>query len=105
PVLNKLYKKTYMQATFGAIMIALDHGVPREMTLKQMLEKYRDHRIEVIQRRAAYDLEQAKAEAHVTEGLITALDNIDEVIRIIRESKGKEEAAESLQEAFDLSRI
>jgi DNA gyrase subunit A len=105
PVLNKLYKKTYMQATFGAIMIALDHGVPREMTLKQMLEKYRDHRVEVIQRRAVYELEQAKAEAHVTEGLITALDNIDEVIRIIRESKSKESASEKLQEAFDLSHI
>ncbi|MGK7311150.1 MAG: DNA gyrase subunit A [Candidatus Longimicrobiales bacterium M2_2A_002] len=105
PVLNRLYKKTYMQATFGAIMIALDHGVPREMTLKQMLEKYRDHRIEVIQRRAAYELEQAKAEAHVTEGLITALDHIDEVIRIIRDSKGKDQASERLREAFDLSKI
>ncbi|MFW6205695.1 MAG: DNA gyrase/topoisomerase IV subunit A, partial [Gemmatimonadota bacterium] len=105
PVLNRLYKRTYMQATFGAIMIALDHGVPREMTLKQMLEKYRAHRIEVIQRRAAYDLEQAKAEAHVTEGLITALDHIDEVIRIIRESKSKEAAGERLMETFDLSGI
>jgi DNA gyrase subunit A len=105
PVLNKLYKRTYMQATFGAIMIALDHGVPREMSLKQMLEKYRDHRIEVIQRRAAYDLEQAKAEAHITDGLITALDHIDEVIRIIRESRSKEEAGQSLQDAFDLSKI
>ena len=105
PVLNRLYKKTYMQATFGAIMIALDHGVPREMTLKQMLEKYRDHRVEVIQRRAAHDLEQAKAEAHVTEGLIIALDNIDEVIRIIRQSKGREQAAEKLRDAFDLSSI
>ena len=105
PVLNKLYKKTYMQATFGAIMLALDHGVPREMPLKQMLEKFLEHRIEVIQRRAAYDLEQAKAEAHVTEGLITALDNIDEVIRIIRESKGREQASERLQEAFELSSI
>jgi DNA gyrase subunit A len=105
PVLNKLYKRTYMQATFGAIMIALDRGIPREMTLKQLLERYRDHRIEVIQRRAAYDLEQAKAEAHVTEGLITALDNIDEVIRIIRESKSKEEAAEGLRAEFDLSKI
>jgi DNA gyrase subunit A len=105
PVLNKLYKKTYMQATFGAIMIALDHGVPREMTLRQMLEKYRDHRVEVIQRRAAYDLEQAKAEAHITEGLITALDNIDEVIRIIRDSRSKEEAGERLQESFSLSKI
>ncbi len=105
PVLNKLYKKTYMQATFGAIMLALDHGVPREMNLKELLEKFREHRIEVIQRRAAYELEQAKAEAHITEGLITALDNIDEVIRIIRDSKGKEQASERLQARFELSHI
>ncbi|MFW6330942.1 MAG: DNA gyrase subunit A [Gemmatimonadota bacterium] len=105
PVLNRLYKKTYMQATFGAIMIALDRGVPREMPLKQMLEKYLEHRIEVIQRRAAHQLEEAKGEAHVTEGLITALDNIDDVIRIIRESRSKEAASETLQAAFDLSSI
>jgi DNA gyrase subunit A len=105
PILNTLYQKTYLQATFGAIMLALDHGVPREMNLKELLEKFRDHRIEVIQRRAAYDLEQAKAEAHVTEGLIVALDNIDEVIRIIRESRSKEAASERLQERFDLSGI
>jgi DNA gyrase subunit A len=105
PILNTLYQKTYLQATFGAIMLALDHGVPREMDLKQLLEKFRDHRIEVIQRRAAYDLEQAKAEAHVTEGLIVALDNIDEVIRIIRESRSKESASERLQARFKLSGI
>jgi DNA gyrase subunit A len=105
PILNTLYKKTYMQATFGAIMLALDKGVPRELNLKELLEKFRDHRIEVIQRRAAHDLEQAKAEAHVTEGLITALDNIDEVIRIIRESRSKEAASERLQSRFKLSSI
>ncbi|HUG41886.1 MAG TPA: DNA gyrase subunit A, partial [Longimicrobiales bacterium] len=105
PILNHLYKKTYMQATFGAIMLALDRGVPREMPLKAMLEKFLEHRVEVIQRRASYDLEQAKAEAHVTEGLITALDNIDEVITIIRESRGKEQASERLQARFDLSSI
>ena len=105
PVLNRLYKKTYMQATFGAIMLALDHGVPKEMNLKEMLEKFRDHRIEVIQRRAAHDLEEAKAEAHVTEGLITALDNIDEVIAIIRDSRSKETASERLRERFELSTI
>jgi DNA gyrase subunit A len=105
PILNTLYRKTYMQATFGAIMLALDNGVPREMNLKELLEKFRDHRIEVIQRRAAYDLEQAKAEAHVTEGLIIALDNIDEVIRIIRESRSKEAASDRLQTRFRLSSI
>jgi DNA gyrase subunit A len=105
PILNTLYQKTYLQATFGAIMLALDNGVPREMNLKELLEKFRAHRIEVIQRRAAYDLEQAKAEAHVTEGLIVALDNIDEVIRIIRESRSKDAASERLQARFKLSGI
>jgi DNA gyrase subunit A len=105
PILNTLYRKTYMQATFGAIMLALDNGVPREMNLKELLERFRDHRIEVIQRRAAYELEQAKAEAHVTEGLIIALDNIDEVIRIIRESRSKEAASDRLQTRFRLSSI
>jgi DNA gyrase subunit A len=105
PILNALYKKTYMQATFGAIMLALDKGVPREMNLKELLEKFREHRLEVIQRRAAYDLEQAKAEAHVTEGLIKALDHIDEVIRIIRDSRSKDEASDRLQERFALSSI
>jgi DNA gyrase subunit A len=105
PILNQLYKRTYMQATFGAIMLALDRGVPREMNLKELLEKFRDHRIEVIQRRAAHELEQAKAEAHVTEGLITALDHIDEVIAIIRDSKSKEQANERLRSRFRLSSI
>ncbi|HKJ92635.1 MAG TPA: DNA gyrase subunit A [Longimicrobiales bacterium] len=103
PVLNRLYKKTYMQATFGAILLALDHGVPHEMTLKQMLEHYRDHRFDVIRRRATFELEKAREEHHITEGLIIALDNIDDVIAIIRNAKNRDDAGAQLRKKFDLS--
>jgi DNA gyrase subunit A len=102
-VLGTLYKQTHLQATFGAIMLALDHGVPRELNLKQLLERFRDHRIEVIQRRAQFELEQARAEAHVIEGLLIALDNIDAVIRIIRKAMNRPDAAEKLIKRFGLS--
>jgi DNA gyrase subunit A len=103
PLLALLYKQTYLQATFGAIMLALDKGVPRELNLKQILERFRDHRVEVIQRRSRHDLDQANAEAHILRGLIVAVENIDEVIRIIRESKDQDEASQSLQDTFDLA--
>jgi DNA gyrase subunit A len=105
PILATLYKQTYLQATFGAIMLALDGGVPRELTLKQMLERFRDHRLEVIQRRSRHDLEKAKAEAHIIEGLLVALDYIDEVIAIIRASADQDEAASALCNSFDLSEL
>ncbi len=103
PVLNLLYKQTYLQATFGAIMLALDGGVPRELTLKEFLERYRDHRLDVIRRRSTHDLERARAEAHITEGLLIALDHIDAIIELIRKSRDREEAAAQLRKAFDLS--
>ncbi|MBX6365953.1 MAG: DNA gyrase subunit A, partial [Gemmatimonadetes bacterium] len=103
PILNMLYKHTYLQATFGAIMLALDHGRPREMTLKEMLERYRDHRLEVIQRRTRFDLEKAKEEAHIVEGLLIALDHIDAVIAIIRKSKDRADASAKLRQRFELS--
>ena len=103
PILNHLYKQTHLQATFGAIMLALDKGVPREMNLKELLERYRDHRIEVIQRRAGHDLEKAREEAHITQGLIVALDNIDEVIAIIRAARDRDDAATQLRTRFKLS--
>jgi DNA gyrase subunit A len=103
PILATLYKQTYLQATFGAIMLALDHGVPRELTLKEMLERFRDHRVEVIQRRSLHDLEKARAEAHIIEGLLVALEYIDEVIAIIRASADQDEAARALCNSFDLS--
>jgi len=103
PVLNLLYKQTYLQATFGAIMLALDGGVPRELTLKELLERYRDHRLDVIRRRSRHDLERARAEAHVTEGLLIALDAIDAVIALIRKAKDREDASAKLQKRFGLS--
>ena len=104
-VLKRLYRKTYLQATFGAIMLALDHGQPKEFDLKQILEKYRDHRIEVVVRRSRYLLEKAEAERHVVEGLLVALDHIDEVVRIIRGSMNRAEASDKLQDRFGLSEI
>jgi DNA gyrase subunit A len=105
PILAVLYKQTYLQATFGAIMLALDHGVPRELTLKEMLERFRDHRLEVIRRRSRHDLEKARSEAHIIQGLLVALEYIDEVIAIIRASADQEEAAHALCNSFDLSEL
>lgn len=102
-ILAVLYKQTYLQATFGTIMLALDKGVPREMPLKVMLERFRDHRVEVIQRRSRFDLAQAQEEAHIIQGLLIALDAIDEVIAIIRASADQEEAANALCNSFELS--
>ncbi|MGH7464766.1 MAG: DNA gyrase subunit A, partial [Longimicrobiales bacterium] len=102
-ILTTLYRQTYLQATFGAIMLALDRGVPRELTLREMLERFRDHRLDVIRRRSQHDLEKAEAEAHILQGLLVALEYIDEVIAIIRASKDQEEAARALCNSFDLS--
>ena len=104
-VIKLLQKKTSLQSTFGAIMIALDHGEPKEFTLVQLLERFRDHRIEVIQRRSQHDLEKAQAEKHTAEGLAAALGAIDEVIRIIRGSADRSEACVKLQDLLGLSEI
>jgi DNA gyrase subunit A len=104
-LMERLYRATYLQSTFGAHMIALDRGQPKVFDLKQMLERFRDHRLEVIQRRSRHDLEKAEAERHVVEGLLAALDHIDEVIRIIRSSADRAEASERLQDRFGLSEI
>jgi DNA gyrase subunit A len=103
--LKTLFKRTNLQYTFGAIMLALDHGEPKEFNLKQLLERFRDHRLEVIQRRSRFDLEKAEAERHVVQGLLVALDNIDAVIKIIRGSKDRAQASERLQDKFGLSEI
>lgn len=100
-VLNRLYKFTQMQDTFGAIMLALVEGVPRILTLRQCLDCYINHRKEVVFRRTKFDLDKAEARAHILEGLRIAIDNIDEVIRIIRESY--DDAKERLMENFGLS--
>ena len=104
-MLQTLLKKTNLQATFGAHLLALDRGQPREFNLKEILEHYRDHRLEVIHRRSRHELEKAEAERHITEGLLAALDRIDEVIAIIRKSKDRPTASLSLQNKLGLSEV
>ena len=102
-VLNQLYKHTQMQDTFGIIMLALVNGEPKILTLKQCMEYYIDHRKEVVLRRTKFELDKAEARAHILEGLKIALDNIDEVIEIIRSSY--DDAKERLMKRFGLSDI
>ncbi|MFQ5549706.1 MAG: DNA gyrase subunit A [Gemmatimonadales bacterium] len=102
-VLNQLYKHTQMQTTFGGIMLALVDGAPRIMNLKELLHHFIDHRHEVITRRAQFELDEAQNREHVLEGLKIAVDNIDEVIEIIRKSTDSEIAAEALRERFELT--
>lgn len=102
-VLNQLFKHTQMQTTFGIIMLALVNGVPQVLTLRQCLNCYIDHRKDVILRRTQFELDKALARAHILEGLKIALDNIDEVINIIRSSY--DDAKERLMERFGLSDI
>ncbi len=102
-VLNKLYKHTQLQVGFGCNMLALVNGVPRTLSLKEILHYYILHQEEVIERRTRYDLTKAEARAHILEGFVIALDNIDEVIKIIRASKTDAEAKETLMSRFALS--
>ena len=102
-VLNKLYKHTQLQETFGVIMLALVDGHPRVLTLKQILNYYLDHQKDVITRRSKFELDKALARAHILEGLLIALDHIDEVIKTIRESATDDIAKQSLMSKFGLS--
>ncbi len=102
-VLNRLYKHTQMQSTFGVILLALVDGVPRIMPLRDMLTHFIDHRHTVVVRRSEFDLAAAREREHVLEGLRVAVDNIDEVVRIIRGSRDAAEAAVRLRRSFDLS--
>ena len=102
-VLNQLYKHTQLQDTFGVIMLALVNNEPVVMNLLQMLKYYLMHQEEVVTRRTKYELNKAEERAHILEGLLVALDNIDEVIQIIRGSKNANEAKEKLQQRFSLS--
>jgi DNA gyrase subunit A len=102
-VLNQLYKHTQMQATFGTILLALVDGVPRVLTLREMLQLFIDHRHTVVVKRSEFDLAKAKDREHILEGLKIAVDNIDEVIRIIRGSPDSPTASERLQSSFGLS--
>ncbi len=103
-VLNKLYKHTQLQVGFGVIMLALVDGVPRVLSLKEMLFYYIEHQKEVIERRTRFELKKAEERAHILDGYIIALDNIDEVIRIIRSSQTDKEAGARLTERFGLSK-
>ena len=102
-VLNQLYKHTQLQDTFGVIMLALVNNEPVVMNIMQMLQYYLKHQEEVVTRRTKYDLNKAEERAHILEGLLIALDHIDEVIKIIRASKNTAEAKNSLIERFELT--
>ena len=104
-ILNNLYKHTQMQTTYSVNMIALDHGQPRVLNLKQILECYVKHQIEVVTRRTKYDLDKAKARLHIVEGLFIALANIVEVVATIKASKNAEEAIAQLTTKFLLTEI
>ncbi len=104
-VLNKLYSYTQLQTTFGVIMLALVDGVPKTLTLKDALMHYVNYQKQVIERRTRYDLKKAQDRAHILEGLKVALDNIDEVIKIIRASKTVGEAREALMERFPIDEV
>ena len=102
-VINQLYKHTTMQNTFSANMLSLDHGVPKLMTLKQMIDCFIEHRHEVVTRRTKYELKKAEDRAHILEGYRIALDNIDAVIELIKKSKDAPSAHAGLMKTFKLS--
>ena len=102
-ILNNLFKMTQMQTSFGFNMLAIQNGVPKILSLRQILDAYIEHQKEVVTRRTQFDKEKAEARAHILEGLLIALDHIDEVIRIIRASETDQEAQAELMSKFKLS--
>ena len=104
-VLNNLYRQTQMETTFGAIMLAIDHGRPRVMNLRDLLQCFINHRFEVITRRTKFDLDKALARAHILEGLRIAIDNLEDVVKIIRQSADRHQARNELMSRFGLSEI
>jgi DNA gyrase subunit A len=104
-ILNQLYKNTPLQESFGVNMVALVDGIPRTLNLADMIGHYLDHQMEVIERRTIFRLHEAEARAHIVEGLIIAIDNIDEVVAIIRASTDTPEARSRLMQRFELSEI
>lgn len=104
-ILNNLYKHTQLQTTFGASMLAIVKGQPKILNLKEIIECYVEHQIEVISRRTQFDLKKAEERAHILEGLLIALGNIDAVIQVIKKSKTTEEATNSLMSSFELSEV
>ena len=104
-ILNQLFKHTQMQITFGVIMLALVNGQPKVLTLKEMMQHFLDHRMDVLIRRTKFDLEAAEKRAHILEGYIIALDNIDEVIETIKKSRDVNTAQNNLMKKFKLSEV
>jgi DNA gyrase subunit A len=104
-VLNHLYKHTQLQDTFGVIMLALVDGVPRVLNLAEMLRHYNDHQIVVVVRRTRFELRKARERAHILEGLLIAIDHLDEVIRLIRAAESADVARGQLMERYDLSEV
>ncbi len=104
-VLNQLFKHSNMQCTFGAIMLALVDGAPKQLTLEEMLKYYLEHRKEIVSRRTVFELTKAKDRAHILEALIKAIDFIDEIIAIIRASKDRNEAEKKLIKRFKFTKI
>jgi DNA gyrase subunit A len=102
-IINQLYKFTDLQVTFGCNMLALDKGLPRTMNIKQMIWAWIEHRIEVVRRRTRFELAKAEARAHILEGYLKAIDNLDEVVRIIRASSNRDEAKVELIKRFQFS--
>lgn len=101
--INQLYKHSDLQVTFGCNMLALDHGLPRTLNIKQMIQAWIDHRIEVIRRRTRFELIKAEARAHILEGYLKALDSLDEVVRVIRTSANRDAARLELMNRFSLT--
>jgi DNA gyrase subunit A len=104
-ILNQLYKHTQMETSFGVINLALVDGKPKELNLKELLEIYLEYRMEIIQKRTLYDLKKSEERAHILEGLKIALDNIDEVVALIRGSANADEAKQGLMEKFGLDEV
>ncbi|MCR5479597.1 MAG: DNA gyrase subunit A [Ruminococcus sp.] len=104
-VLNKLFSYTQLQDTVGVNMLALVNGIPKILTLKECLEQYIDFQVDVIRRRTQFDLKKAKEREHILQGLVIALDNIDEVVEILRSSKTIAEGKQRLMERFDLTEV
>ena len=104
-ILNNLYKHTQLQTTFGAILLAIDQNRPKVMTLKEMIRCHVDHRFEVITRRTRFELAKAEARQHILDGLLIALDHLDEIVRTIRESRNRDEARANLIARFSFSEL
>ena len=104
-VLNKLYRNTQMQITFGIINLALVNGKPEILNLKELIRHYVDHQVEVVTRRTKFDLDKAENRAHIVEGLFIALDNIDRIIQIVRNSEDDDEVKAKFKDEFDLTDV